>query len=216
MKEHPILFKGEMVTAILEGRKTQTRRLIKPQPFSTADGSWHIELNPRVGFNSQRTLRNMLPYHCPHGQPGDRLWVKETWAIICNAALPLCSCETDEERKVNHYVEYRADTGNPYPGEWPEDEAKGNDEAPKWKSSMFMPRWASRITLEIVNVRVERLQDIDNHESWKEGIQEFGKWIENEGVARDEYARLWNRINGAGSWEENPWVWVVEFKRVEK
>lgn len=194
MNEKPIIFSGEMVRAILEGRKTQTRRTLKNPP---------LDILPMKAPNMWVTLATRDPNHgqviaCRFGKPGDRLWVRESFRELIDLGA-----ETDSS---SNYYEYKADGLPDY-----------NPEV-KWRRSIHMPREASRINLEIVGVRVERLQDIDNHESWREGIPEFGKWIKNEGEARDEFSRLWNKINddrGYG-WGVNPWVWVVEFKKVKQ
>jgi hypothetical protein len=201
MKERPILFSAEMIRAILDGRKTQTRRVIKPQPFNTPDGSWHIELEPRSGYNSEKTLRNYLPARCPYGEPGDRLWVKETYA-------------GDDF------------TGYAYRATQPDALPFGEEVTFKnWKPSIFMPRAASRFTLEILNVRVERIQDMTFDDALAEGIKRTDEdyflaplagvpdypWL-HPVVA---FSSLWNDINtkrGFG-WEVNPWVWVIEFKK---
>jgi hypothetical protein len=148
---------------------------------------------------------------CPYGQPGDRLYVKETWAPMCRVADPFCACD-DEAAKINHFTEYRVDTGNSLPGGWPE-ESRDDEECPKWHPSIFMPRWASRITLEIVSVRVERIQSISEADAFAEGIS-GGDWL---GDPVGEFAKLWNSINqkrGFG-WDTNPFVWVLEFKRIK-
>jgi len=170
-KERPILFKGEMVRALLEGRKTQTRRVVK---VDVANCCTH-----QCGGKSEAALS-----HCPYGQPGDRLWVRETFHPMKSSKGP---------------ASYRAT--------WPKD-----DETPDegWKPSIHMPRWASRITLEIVAVRVERLQQISNEDCFAEGLP-----ADTTKGNRTWYADLWESINGKGSWNVNPWVWVVEFKRVE-
>ena len=181
MKERPIIFSGEMVRAILDGRKTQTRRVIKPQPDHIHTFQKGILL-PQIGDKEIR---------CPYGQPGDRLWVRETWAKN-NPVLDAKVC-------------YRADLMSP-------------DLGKPWKPSIYMPRWASRITLEIVNVRVERVQEITEADVIAEGI---GAFTLARGVLSDappdprwKFIELWNSINanrGYG-WEINPWVWVIEFK----
>jgi hypothetical protein len=208
IKERPILFSGPMVKAILEGRKTQTRRVMVPQPV------------PSKVFAGQmrwkRLCRPMdeLALSCPYGKPGDRLWVRETWAQIYRTG-DYCirdegeffQCPCDGCR-----VEYRADTGNPYPGEWPEDMAKEDDEAPRWRPSIHMPRWASRLTVELVNVRAERLQDISEEDAAAEGVA-FTKYLNAN--ARFHFKELWDSINAKRgySWDSNPWVWVLDFER---
>lgn len=170
MRERPILFSAPMVRAILGGRKTQTRRIIKNRTV------------PDVGG-------------CPYGEPGERLWVRETFL---NNAL-------DGYPPVWFY---RADSDDK-----PEDR--------NWKPSIFMPRAASRITLEITNNRFERLQDISEADTNAEGvtIQQDAKiasaFIEGKQTpAQLEYFALWESINGKGSWALNPWVWVIEFKKL--
>ncbi len=190
MKERPILFSAPMVCAILEGRKTQTRRALNPQP---AGGHQQGVIGP---LNS---IGNLLI--CKHGSPGDRLWVRETFCWSGYASDP-------EE------VLYRADE---------EYTLEDRGDLP-WKPSIFMPRWASRISLEITVVRVERLIDISATDAIAEGARrtaDGGAWhIENEqhrsADPRDTFASLWESINGAGSWEQNPWVWVIEFKRIQE
>ena len=209
MKERPILFKAEMVRAILDGSKTQTRRVMKPQPdddaiiavgeIGTSRGAAFVRY-PREGGITRR-----VP--CPYGQPGDRLWVRETY-FGNHVQHPN---EPEDERELH----YRAD-GLP--------NFEGEESLIKWRPSIFMPRWASRITLEIVNVRVERLQDISEEDARAEGVGQVG--IETGQVLESgapveigsyacAYCDLWESINGKGSWEANPWVWVVEFKRTE-
>lgn len=158
MKERPILFSGEMVRAILEGRKTQTRRIIKGK--RDANGI-SIEI-PRFG------------------KIGDLLYVRETWS-----------------EDFDGRIQYRADT-----------DGTGR----KWKPSIHMPRRVSRITLEITNIRVERLNDISEEDSEAEGVS--GTWTRDLNY-KWHFKKLWESLNGAGSWEKNPWVWVVEFKVVQ-
>lgn len=197
MKELPILFKGEMVRAILEGRKTQTRRVANlPHGFLPTGESGRIKSkHPRMekpGAFIQRESLNgrkevdILP--SDYGWTGDRLWVKETFAV---------HPEFPAERI------YRADRGGDYQGA-----AQGDF---KWKPSIFMKREYSRITLEIVSVRVQRLQDISEDDAKAEGVEPFAP---DDGRYRAGYKDLWESINGKGSWAKNPWVWVLEFKRV--
>lgn len=198
MKEHPILFRGPMVKAILAGTKTQTRRIVKPQPVDgdriihTA-GGWEVG-RLRDSENAWRDLK------CPHGKPGERLWVRET-----HSARHGC-------------VEYRADrkaesdAGLPWGHIY--------DEKIRWTPSIFMKREHSRITLEITDVRVERLQDISEEGAIAEGTQEpslcalGGELAQAAWTERQVYSRLWNKINGKGAWDLNQWVWVISFKRV--
>ena len=204
MKERPILFSGEMVRAILEGRKTQTRRVVKPTQSTPKvaplrmepwiiDGEWQEDDNGAPcwsGFHPDYPGEAKW-FSCPYGQPGDRLWVRETWA--------------------QHFGElrYRAD-------EAPDGYYHG---AKGWKSSIFMPRAISRITLEITDVRVERVQEISEPDAEAEGITpEFPARAQDiSGSDQRAFANLWDSINakrGYG-WDANPWVWVVSFRRVQ-
>jgi hypothetical protein len=180
MKERPILFSGPMVRAILEGRKTQTRRVIKPvQP--RADGRWPAGRNPIDD--------------CPYGASGDRLWVRETWGH-CDGG----TC----------YRASEADSVLPDDG--------------RWRPSIHMPRWASRIALEVTDVRVEPLNSVSEEDAKSEGVtipsyDRDLKPVEVDGfvsgAARIAFKELWANINGLDSWDANPWVWVISFKRVE-
>jgi hypothetical protein len=204
MTQRPILFSAEMVQALLDGRKTQTRRKVK----LTADG--HAQA-PSKYLRWYPTDPGALQA-CRYGQPGDLLWVRETWGAVWPAdePVPLRQCE----------IEYRADlppgcTDNP--GEWPADEGNG-PEVPKWRPSIHMPRWASRITLEVKGVRVERLQDISEDDARAEGVKPLDYAAHHVAAgcgARIAFEQIWNSINGPGAWEANPWVWVVSFERVK-
>lgn len=198
MKERPILFSGPMVRAILEGRKTQTRRVVKPQPTDDGHGpKWYS------GFdNVPGTIETNfpMPIHCPYGQPGDRLWVRETWAQ-----------HPEFTHRSSGGCLYRADRGGDYQGA-----AQGDF---CWRPSIHMPRWASRITLEITGARVERLQDISEEDAKAEGIQ-WGMpcgYLDtgtSDCSSKCKFKSLWESINGPGSWDANPWVWVIEFKKL--
>lgn len=204
-KERPILFSGPMVKAILEGRKTQTRRVIKPQPAETTDkvvmagdGSCEVKFFSTVANGIYLSSDNWRK--CPYGQPGDLLWVRET-AIIGpkngNDKLLFTTHEDDDGDK--RYVQYLA--SNPH-ADWAK--AYGLKKTP----SIFMPRWASRITLEVTAVRVERLQGISEEDAQKEGVS-----FSLRDSFMDSFFALWNEINGKTyPWESNPFVWVVEFK----
>jgi len=197
MKERPILFSGEMVKAILKGCKSQTRRVVKGIAL---EWLWLDMFTPEYVA---------LPgnYFSLYGYTGDRLWVKETWAAVWpdEDPVPLEQCN----------IEYKADTGDLYPGSWPAEEARGNPEAPKWRSSRFMPKWVARIWLEITSVRVERLQSITEDDTFAEGIVTGKPYTYGEGV--ECYRALWNKLNARRGypWESNPWVWVIEFQRLK-
>jgi len=207
MDEKPILFSGEMVRAILQGRKTQTRRVIKPQPVQDPDESWRFEIHPRSGYNTERTMRHYLPDRCRYGKPGDRLWVRETWVCYDPSDGEQYYKEPIPESKPEGIgIAYRADHS--------EDPGEG------WRPSIFMPRWASRITLEIADVRIERVQEISIPDCWSEGVTVDEVLHLSRGQKPSDiinaFATLWNTINddrGYG-WEVNPWVWVIGFKVV--
>jgi len=222
--EKPILFKDEMIRAILEGRKTQTRRIVPEwqRPSLTHDGDQYISIaqrHPRWGFGvfGKTEAECMANYNeeygslCPYGKAGDRLWVREAHAFV---PMPAYRCSTGIYQQINPSDDYEAcvyrenfDRARSFP----------------WRPSIHMPRWASRITLEITDVRVERLQDISAKDARAEGCEKPDLPPEVRGVAGDfvadertSFAVLWNQVNGPGSWGANPWVWVVEFKRVDQ
>lgn len=196
MTERPILFSGPMVRAILEGRKTQTRRVVKGIALRwLEDDGFTPEFVSDPG--------NRL---CPYGKPGDRLWVRETFGHTKGNGI----------RTV-----YRAD------GEEPKELlSERRVHGMKWKPSIHMPRWASRITLEIKNIRAERLKDISCEDAVSEGIERINSVGPLKTMGWKDYGdgpgfmdpitsfqSLWNSINGAGSWALNPWVWIIEFER---
>ncbi|HHB7518041.1 TPA: morphogenetic protein [Klebsiella pneumoniae] len=211
MTERGMIFNGEMVRAILDVRKTQTRRIVKgtdgavkfckewdingEEIFVVLDEKDHTGMNPVLGAIS-----------CPFGGVGDRIWVRETWARY----------NIDQN---SHDIAYRVTT----PADWPEEG--------RWRPSIHMPRWASRILLEITDVRVERLNVISEEDARAEGVG-IAVWFAAKGVPESEwtslgeqgamqashinkFATLWESIYGAESWKANSWVWVIEFKRVE-
>jgi hypothetical protein len=195
MKERPILFSAPMVRAILAGQKTQTRRVVKPEPqMVTHDRkttTW--EGDPGVLLD----LLEQTGRKCRYGKPGDRLWVRETFQRFSDDGEIMYRADPASLRAMNE-LKY--------------DECQ---EA-RWRPSIHMPRWASRILLEVVSVRVERLNDISESDLAAEGIQELiDGGVDHDGTPLDTYRVLWESINGRGSWESNPWVWVVEFERAE-
>lgn len=221
MKEKPILFSEPMVRAILSGRKSQSRRIVKPQPTNPRptrdDHIWADTNDPVTRY-----------FSCKIGLPGDQLWVKETYRS-----------PSKESPRVR--VEYRADMSSwgiadshniatnevipnakLFPG-------RANEYSKQhWKPSIYMPRWASRLTLEITAVRIERLRAISRDDAAAEGVDECPTYqtagqieamIRGHGCAVTVdyiggYRTLWESINGPGSWAANPWVWVIEFRRV--
>lgn len=206
MKERPILFSATMVRALLAGTKTQTRRVWK-MPRGC---DWYSELGgEREGWfvdHGQPWWLHVSELRCPYGQPEDRLWVRETHA-------PQADCWGSWERwargdgGIGPIIHYAADSADkPF--------------IDRWRPSIHMPRWASRITLEITGIRVERLQDISEADAIAEGcsLECMSPAGDDSGSAiygPEGYRALWESINGAGSWDANPWVWVVDFKRVE-
>lgn len=186
MRERPILFSAPMVRAILAGQKTQTRRIVKPQPLGDTawknDDQWIVSGHGEAGDTG---------LHCPYGQPGDRLWVRETWAYGI------------------HALAAKSDADGPFV--YAADQTTQGRLCDRWRPSIHMPRAASRITLEITGVRVERLRDISEDDAYAEGVT-HAEWGGMN--AREGFRRLWESLNGTGSWEANPWVWVVEFQRI--
>ena len=212
MSERPILMNGAMVRAVLDGRKTQTRRAVKLPPAPNHLGDWKADTFGGADSRGREHPEQPCIWHtrtgesiaCPFGAPTDRLWVRETWAQV--------------PEQGDHALVYRAD---------------GQDDLFRWKPSIHMPRWASRLTLEITDVRVQRLQDISEADACAEGIEALtappdGNWggpnrftlregyvNYNAPTAIEVFGGLWNRINGAGAWEANPWVWALSFRRVD-
>lgn len=218
MRERPVIFSGPMVNAILEGHKTQTRRVIKPQPVVEPDGRMHWNGIGWTRHHERLTGPNgTMLMKCPFGQPGDRLWVRETWDFL-PAGLP--------SAPHNAEIVYWAD-GSTEPRTAPVDFSPFIYGHEARRPSIHMPRWASRITLEIESVRVERLQAISEEDARAEGITDGG--CLNCGNpepcecpyptpdARDAFIRLWESVNGekpGRSWFSDPWVWVIEFRQV--
>ncbi|MXS94422.1 ASCH domain-containing protein [Serratia marcescens] len=223
MKERPVIFNGEMVRAILDGRKTQTRRALnwKRQPYTEIaerdDGSlWPWAEDGERGGD--------IWFSCPFGEVGDRLWVRETWQG------PLVDEEHLDDYRANadkfqtpEFCEYAADGGAR-----PEFCDLDDNARQGWRPSIHMPRWASRITLEITAVRVERLNDISEEDAEAEGIdmealydsQDCYDCIADHNMTgrptvTGAFKYLWESIYGVDSWNANPWVWVIEFRRVE-
>ncbi|ECG5926068.1 hypothetical protein GCV36_003768 [Salmonella enterica] len=197
MKERGMIFNAEMVNAILSGRKTQTRRVlatdqdaVKFCPEWDVNGKQIFIVLGEKDHTGMNPVITAIP--CHFGQPGDRIWVRETFRVhsratdvatlVYRASVPIAVCNKPAT---------------------PE----------KWTPSIHMPRWASRITLEITDVRVERLNSISDSDASKEGCCIAD--MESGDCLSDVFARLWTSIYGDDSWQANPWVWVIEFKRVE-
>ncbi|HCD1345727.1 TPA: hypothetical protein M9Z22_004755 [Klebsiella pneumoniae subsp. pneumoniae] len=218
--ERGMIFNGEMVRALLSGRKTQTRRIIKPQPEVTLSGSLS-------GRWLSRPLNGLLlpkiediAIHCPFGAVGDRIWVRETWGVVSHAFSDdglMIDWVPDRPATAIHempfgngyysgYAIYAADGDFT----WGDDDGY-EDGRSCWKPSIHMPRAASRILLEITDVRVERLRSMSQDDARAEGVIAASGPME-AGLA---FRELWDSIYGEESWKANPWVWVIEFKRVE-
>lgn len=185
MKYTPILFSGPMVRAILDGSKTQTRRIIKRTDTGRvkAIGShrnWHLE-DPHC------------VQACPQGKPGDQLWVRETWATTEQAG----------DHAADACIVYRATDPD-----WQ------TMEGWKWKPSIFLPRAYSRITLEITDIRVQRLNDITEADAKAEGVEDY-RFLSPHSDFRAGFLCLWESINGPGSWQDNPYVWAITFNRIK-
>lgn len=215
MKEHPILFSGPMVRAILEGRKTQTRRCVKPRNNNFIFVGWGDS------FVLEPENRDWALSECRY-KVGDTLWVRETWAKVCNSKDGQCY----GQECLECGFEYRADKPEAkWAGDW--GNAFAGNEVPdgcKWKPSIFMPRAACRIRLKVEGVCVERLYQMNEHDCFLEGIEQVGE-IDGNIIYKDYEARcagfadphisyfsLWDSINGENSRHKNPWVWVITFK----
>ena len=228
MKERPIIFSAPMVRALLDGTKTQTRRVVKPEGAhhlfqfrGTTAAAGADEPTGEWGWCGSSNVVNKH-IRCPYGKPGDRLWVRETHSIGPGHGVHLEPSESAGALRFPH-VTYAAD------GAVERREERWSGAFATSRPSIHMPRWASRITLEVTGVRVERLQDISETDAQSEGCDGL-HWDGIEGKAADlidwplksstrpfanDYAVLWESINGPGSWDENPWVWVIEFERIE-
>lgn len=192
MTERPIIFSAPMVRAILKGQKTQTRRV-----------QGRVQVRPD-GMSAERLLAAMSL--CPYGKPGDRLWVREAWGF---------ETRTEDDPLLEPVATYRAD------------EVEHLHPVNRWRPAIHMPRHLSRITLEVTAVRVERLQDISEADAIAEGVVEHQTLRTGTRACNLDggmmhacgpvpvYRTLWESINGPGSWDANPWVWVVEFRRFE-
>ena len=250
MTDRGMIFNAEMVRAILDGRKTQTRREVKlnldiARLATTYDWATSLAANHYQGLTEEQiqqkaeSLRGvihpvildngqMVSIICPHGKPGDRIWVRETFCPV-----------DDTQYGGEKWVDYRATPRYEasHPAGW--DSAPNDAEALKWRPSIHMPRWASRILLEITDVRVERLNAISEEDAQREGVhtevwdqtvvarnyaardeffqfwsEDMPHYVEMNQLYRSSFRSLWESIYGAENWQANPWVWVIEFKRV--
>lgn len=216
MKERPILLNAEMVRAVLDGRKTQTRRMLTPRQLKMIDAAASIgECYPLESVHQHENSQSYYREWCPFGAVGDRLWVRETFAALaCGSYEPekpswSGSCQEARYRATDRLADLSADI-------------RGYG----WRPSIHMPRWASRITLEITGVRVERLKDISAEDVTAEGIKTLGEsmwgpqwWLDAPQAAINDaqlqFSIIWSKIYGEENWRANPWVWVIEFKRLD-
>ena len=207
MKERPILFSAPMVRALLAGTKTQTRRIFKPDRMTWDANGRYTTYAMRGGELSTTGSGPFKPsswlHYCPYGQPGeDRLYARETWAAP-HAYDHLPPRLIPQDARI-HYA------------------ATEDRGGLLWRPSIHMPRWASRITLEVTGVRVERLQDISEADAVAEGCKPIRPELVQDGLivrpgrsAVEEFRLVWEQIHGGGSWEKNPFVWVVTFRRID-
>ncbi|MHB9976073.1 hypothetical protein ACX803_18805 [Klebsiella pneumoniae] len=232
MKERGMIFNGEMTRAILDGRKTQTRRIMKPQPEPCPRGGhWWPSNVFKTMLHVEDEMQNgkggwggLVGDACPFGDVGDRIWVRETFqGPLVHEELFEEYSAYPEKFETPEYCEYAADGGvRPEYCDLDDNLRHG------WRPSIHMPRWASRILLEITNVRVERLNAISEEDAEAEGIdmealydsQDCYDCIADHNMTgrptvTGAFKYLWESIYGEESWKANPWVWVIEFKRVE-
>jgi len=252
MKERPILFSGPMVRALLEGRKTQTRRVVKEQPNGSAiaahhaDGLWYFTSGFRR-IDSLTSTNGVDPAgrRCPYGQPGDRLWVRETWGFRGRQLSGM------DKANALTFIQYQADGArSEIVRDWddesglPKQRDRNDGETSEkydryltafwrsWRPSIHMPRWASRLTLEVTEVRVQRLQEMSEEDARSEGVERLveengwrnygaedlpGESVRYWATARESFQSLWGSINGKRpgcTWGAGPWVWCVSFRRV--
>lgn len=246
VKERPIIFSGDSVRAIIDGRKTQTRRPIKDVPrdahtFCRVSDGWVIWCGGRsCGDQAEYDRFTAESYpegggiRCPYGQPGNRLWVRETWQFVDGNArhrntafvegIPSARLGpaapwkgVQDTRPITWRAMYRAD------GPAPEHKLYGNF---PWNSPVYMPRWASRLLLEVTDVRVQRLQEISEQDAQAEGVPFDGTYwlgglhlvkgtLQCWPTASEAFARAWDVINGKrATWSSNPWVWAITFRVV--
>lgn len=234
MKERGMIFNSEMVRAILDGRKTQTRRIMKVQPKPCNHANWP-DYSPDPQWKSYpggwccavcangTTIdhrHHAKGITCPYGTVGDRIWVRETFqGPLFDYEQMESYLEDSSKFEKPEFCQYAAD-GKPAPEYYDADDNLRHG----WRPSIHMPRWASRILLEITDVRVERLREISQADAETEGVGKLKKgfwknyqpgWTEFQLTARGSFATLWKSIYGDESWYADPWVWVIEFKRVE-
>lgn len=242
MKERPILFSGAMVRALLDGSKTQTRRVVKAKPSDECPQEmWPHALKDIIEWREQKGRwfglmgwRSLAYADCPYGKPGDRLWVREAWRVgkPHDETPPRDILPPLLDRGKGVTVLYEAGGWRSVgPAGREEPNYPANTPMPEWagklRPSMFMPRAFSRLTLELTDVRVERLQDISEADAQAEGVERdmepcdhIRQSCEDIGCLgqthKASFCNLWCDLNGIPSWMKNPWVWIVEFKRIDE
>ncbi|AXY31888.1 ASCH domain-containing protein [Klebsiella aerogenes] len=229
MTERGMIFNAEMVRALLDDRKTQTRRIMKPQPEPCPRGGhWWPSNVFKTMLHVEEEMQNgkggwggLVGDACPFGDVGDRIWVRETFqGPLFDYEQMESYLEDSSKFEKPEFCQYAAD-GKPAPEYYDADDNLRHG----WRPSIHMPRWASRILLEITDVRVERLNAISEEDARAEGIIDGGclncgepepcGCANPEPDATDAFAYLWQSIYGQENWNANPWVWVIEFKRVK-
>ena len=222
MKARPIIFSGEMIRALLAGQKTQTRRVVKHrhayetsiEKMTKQAISDRLNAPARILDSEVTEAIKYLINNSPYGQPGDFLYVKETWCPV-----------NDRDYGGDLWIDYRATPKYEasHPAGW--ENAPNDAEALKWKSSRYMPRKYSRLTLEITHIRIERVQDISEQDALAEGVMYWLDSVSHEQQAKiyncgigpiAVYQMLFEKINGIYLWIQNPWVWVIEFEVIKK
>lgn len=223
---HPMLFQTEMVKAILEGRKKQTRRIVKTGKFLQSDfdltvlkNNVHVTMKDGIVFNTKcgkpaKSMQDKI-ISCPYGKEGDILWVRETF-------VKAMISEDGESPIKGESLKYWYAADNEWTKhEWQHDNKDDPQSAPKWKPSIHMPKEACRLFLRIRNIKVERVQDISEEDATMEGAPFQNNAISYDGEHykgsyKNGFKTLWQSINGKESWERNPFVWCISFERIEK
>lgn len=239
--ERGILFDKRQVLAVLNNGMTQTRQVMRIQPPENAFNAnlctpirgdympshWKNKFGYMWGepsFKKADLQLNELKFVAsPYGKVGDLLYVRETWAEVCHNEHTWCEGGDD---CPYCRTEYKADTGDAYPGQWPADEAKGNPDAPKWRASIHMKKKYARIRLQVTNVRVEKLQDITPDNILAEGF-DASLFYEQDPIdgnvtsidpimAIETYQDFWDKVNAKSGYlfDSNPWIWITEFEKV--
>ena len=229
--DKPIIFSAPMVQALLDGEKTQTRRLVTWPVKSDSDGSKRrvFKESETPEINRLLACKGKHPNQCiktPYGGTGDRIWVRETWRYVnwTEDGEPQIEYRADNTSRWIPDTDYSIEWGEKLADIWASLSSRENYKIDgraadrKWRSPLFMPRWASRITLEITDIRIEKLCDISESDAWREGIHELaGEFEHFDGdpdQGRKVFRSLWESIHGNDSWHENPQVWVIEFGQV--